>query len=170
MSLHGDLLQQARLLATHEPRRPRQSSLRRAGSASYYALFHLMVHEAVSLLVVGADRKSLRNSLSRAFVHAQMKEVAQQFAGPKGPSPKVLPALKGQALPSELKSVASAFVDVQQARHEADYDVSRDFTREECMDLVSRVQIAFSDWRKVRKTLSADVFLVALLAQKQMQA
>ncbi len=170
MSLHGDLLQQAHLLATHEPRRPKQSSLRRAISSSYYALFHLLVHEAVSLLVVGADRKSLRNSLSRAFVHGQMKEVAQQFAGTKGPSPKVLPALNGAGLPPELKSVASTFVDVQQARHEADYDVSHDFTRKECMDLVSRVQVAFSDWNKVRRTLPADVFLVAMLAQKQMQA
>ena len=170
MSLHGDLLQQARLLATHEPRRPKQSSLRRAISTSYYALFHLLVNEAVGLLVAGTDRKSLRNSLSRAFAHGHMKEVAQQFAGPNGPSPKVLPALNGLGLTPELKSVASAFVDLQQARHEADHDVSREFTRKECLDLVSRVQVAFSDWSKVRRTLSADVFLVALLAQKQMQA
>lgn len=170
MSLYGDLLQQARLLATHEPRRPKQSSLRRAISTSYYAFFHLLVHEAVNLLVVGADRKPLRHALSRAFVHTQMKDVAQQFAGSNGPSPKVLPALNGTVLSPELISVAKAFVDVQQARHEADYDVSRDFTRKECLDLVGRVQLAFADWNKVRRTLPADVFLVALLAQKQMQA
>lgn len=39
MSLHADLLKQARHLATKERRRPSQASLRRAISAAYYALF-----------------------------------------------------------------------------------------------------------------------------------
>ena len=42
MSLHGDLLVQARHLALVEPRRPRQASLRRAISASYFARFARM--------------------------------------------------------------------------------------------------------------------------------
>ena len=46
LSLHADLLRQARQLALKEPRRPSQASLRRAISASYYALFHLLVDEA----------------------------------------------------------------------------------------------------------------------------
>ena len=40
MSLHGDLLVQARFLASKEPRRPLRASLRRGVSATYYALFH----------------------------------------------------------------------------------------------------------------------------------
>ena len=38
MSLHQDLLAQARHLLRKEPRRPKQASLRRAVSAAYYAL------------------------------------------------------------------------------------------------------------------------------------
>ena len=38
VSLHADLLRQARQLALREPGRPLQASLRRAISASYYAL------------------------------------------------------------------------------------------------------------------------------------
>ena len=53
MSLHADLLRQARQLATRERRRPLQASLRRGVSASYYALFHLLVHEATSRMVTG---------------------------------------------------------------------------------------------------------------------
>ena len=50
MSLQQDLLRQARHLATKEPRRPSQASLRRAVSAAYYALFHLLVDEAIGRL------------------------------------------------------------------------------------------------------------------------
>ena len=50
MSLQQDLLRQARDLATKEPRRPSQASLRRAVSAAYYALFHLLVDEAIGRL------------------------------------------------------------------------------------------------------------------------
>ena len=56
MSLHGDLLDQASRLAVQEPRRPRQASLRRAVSAAYYALFHLLVDAATRhevLITVG---------------------------------------------------------------------------------------------------------------------
>ncbi len=52
MSLHDDLLEQAKHLANREPRRPKQASLRRAISAAYYALFHLLVDEATKLLAV----------------------------------------------------------------------------------------------------------------------
>lgn len=39
----GNLLAQAKLLATKEQSRPKQASLRRSVSAAYYALFHLLV-------------------------------------------------------------------------------------------------------------------------------
>ena len=41
-----DLLEQAKHLANREKKRPRQASLRRAVSTAYYALFHLLIHEA----------------------------------------------------------------------------------------------------------------------------
>ena len=40
MSLHVDLLRQARLLATKEPRKPLQASLRRGVSAAYLQDWH----------------------------------------------------------------------------------------------------------------------------------
>lgn len=59
MSLHTDLLKQATILATREPRRPFQASLRRAASAAYYALFHLLVEEGTRLMLSGTKRKPL---------------------------------------------------------------------------------------------------------------
>ena len=123
MSLHDDLLGQARQLAVKEPKRPLQASLRRAVSTSYYGLFHLLVHDATGRMFPGRERAALRNCMARAFVHGDMKRVAQQFSN-DNVSPKLAPGLNGQPLQPELIGVATAFVDLQQARHEADYDNS----------------------------------------------
>ena len=96
MSRHGDLLRQARHLATKEPRRPLQASLRRAVSAAYYSLFHLLVDEAINRMI-SAPRDSLRDCLRRPFAHANMRKVAQQFAR-SDVSPKLSPGLDGQLL------------------------------------------------------------------------
>ncbi len=44
--MHKDLLEQAERLAMLEIKKPKQASLRRAISAAYYAMFHLLVDEA----------------------------------------------------------------------------------------------------------------------------
>ena len=146
MSLHADLLHQARHLATREPRRPKEASLRRAVSAAYYALFHLLVNEA-SLRFVGGrrDRRNLRECLVRAFAHRDMKQASQGFAGGKL-SPKLAPAIVGHAVQIPLAHVAETFVELQQARHEADYDTAKRFTRLETLNLVNQAEQAFTDW------------------------
>lgn len=169
MSLHSDLRHQARHLATREPKRPRQASLRRAISTSYYSLFHLLVRDASRFMVAGNNRDQLRQCLGRAFAHHTMKVLAKRFASGNCP-PKLSPALKGQPIPTELKEVAQTFVDLQQARHEADYDTARRFTRAEAVDLVDQCDQAFSNWQAVRGTTSAEVFMVGLLAHDSMKA
>ena len=163
MSLHADLLRQARQLARKEPRRPSQASLRRSISASYHALFHLLVDEATKRMFTGRDRSALRGCPGRAFVHGDMKKVAQQFSE-GGVSPRLGPGMNNQAVQPELAGVAATFVDLQQARHEADYDTTRRFTRQDVIDLVDRAEQAFRDWNSVRKSVRADVFLAGRLA------
>ena len=162
MSLHLDLLRQACHLATKEPRRPLQASLRRGVSAAYYAIFHMLVDEAVNRMIA-APRHPIRNCLRRAFSHSNMNTVAQQFAT-DSVSPKLSPGLNGQPLPPKLMQVAEAFVDLQQARHEADYNTAQRFSRRDVLDLIDQADQAEKDWRDVRNTLPADTFLVGLLA------
>ena len=81
MTLHGDLLRLASILTRHEKRRPKQSTLRRAISTAYYALFHLLVHEATGRMVRGDDRAPLRARLGRAFEHSTMAEASRSFSG-----------------------------------------------------------------------------------------
>ena len=163
MSLHADLLKQARQLAVKEPRRPLQASLRRAVSASYYALFHLLIDEATRLMLSGPDRAALRHCLARAFGHAVMGQVARDFSNNRVPA-KLAPGLNGQPLQPELVRVASALVDLQGARHTADYSTARRFTRREVLDFVERAEQAFADWHGVRRSVQADTFLTGLLA------
>jgi hypothetical protein len=137
-------------------------------STAYYALFHLLVNEASSRFVTGRDRDALRHCLARGFAHSNMKTVSQQFAT-NSVSAKLSPGLKGRRLQVELTRVAEAFVDLQQARHEADYDTAQRFTRREVLDLVEQAEQAFQDWHVVRNSLQADTFLVGLLAYKSMQ-
>ena len=91
-----------------------------------------------------------------------MKRVALQFAG-QNLSPRLSPGLNGLALQDELVRVAAAFVDLQQHRHDADYNMGRQFTRIEALNIVGAAERAFVDWRAVRNSAQADTFLVGLL-------
>lgn len=168
MSLPADLLRQARHLAAREPRRPSQASLRRSVSTAYYALFHLLVDEATARMFPGRERAALRDCVARAFAHGAMRQTALQFSK-DGVSEKLRPALNGQSLRPELVRVATAFVELQQARHRADYDKVRRVSREEALDKLGTAERAFADWRAVRKTLQADVFLAGLVALAHMR-
>ena len=77
-----------------------QASLRRAVSAAYYALFHLLVDDAVCRMV-SVRRYELRDCLRRAFAHANMRMVAQQFAG-TSVSQRLRPGLQGQSVQPDL--------------------------------------------------------------------
>ena len=163
MSVHHDLLAQALHLANREPKKPKQASLRRSVSASYYAVFHLLVDSAVRRLVPGQARTALRNCLRRGFQHSTMKAVARQFAANQL-SPKLEPALDNLSLQAELVRVAQTFADLQEHRHRADYDMARPFTRLEARNVAENARGAFSNWDVVRNTVQADTFLVGLLS------
>lgn len=162
MALHSDLLVQARYLARKEPRRPKQASLRRAVSAGYYALFHFLIDKATRLVIsgAGADRQSLRGILSRAFNHGQMRKVSESFGGNRSNPWKDVFA---GPVPSDLRTIASSFVDLQQARHEADYDLTRDLTRAEVLALITQAQQAVQLWPNVANQSHSRAFLLGLL-------
>jgi len=64
MTFAKDLLEQANHLARREQRKPKQARLRRAVSTAYYAVFHLLVAEAVGNWKRNDQRVSWPGSLS----------------------------------------------------------------------------------------------------------
>jgi uncharacterized protein (UPF0332 family) len=159
MSLHADLLAQARRLVSQDPRRPRQASLRRAISTAYYALFHLLISEASAMLVSDASHRLL---VSRTFTHAEMQKASRSFAGGTLPA-KFASVTSGVPVPAQLRNVAQAFADLQQLRHDADYNLAKTFTRDEARRLIEKTEQAFADWQSVRKSDHANLYLSCLL-------
>ena len=168
MSFHAELLKQAHFLACKEPKKPIQASLRRSISASYYALFHLLVDEATKLMLSGNVRSPLRDSLARAFHHSTMKQTAVAFTRRSIP-PRLASGLNRQQVQQPLIDVATAFVQLQNARQDADYNRALRFTRRETLDLADLADQAFRNWRQVRGSLPADTFLTGLLTYRHMQ-
>jgi len=166
VGLPEDLLEQAGHLARRERKRPRQASLRRAVSAAYYALFHLLTSEAANLIGPAAPA-GLRQQVRRAFAHREMKHVCKQFGSGSVQSLNAgTRKLVTAPLAPELVSVATAFADLQEARHQADYDVSEVLTRVDVLQKIALARQAFAAWQAIKGTPNAAVFLAALLLQR----
>jgi uncharacterized protein (UPF0332 family) len=164
VSIHKDLLEQAKHLVYRETNRPKQASLRRAVSAAYYALFHLLVSEATKLIRPARIRVHVR----RLYEHGSMRSVCKTWAlGSVANLPTQSAAIATSPIEPDLRAVAAAFVDLQEARHRADYDLTQLFTRSDSIQLVSRADSAFSDWKAVRSSDNASAFLAALLFERR---
>jgi uncharacterized protein (UPF0332 family) len=161
----SELLAQAGVLARREPRRPKQASLRRSISASYYSLFHFLIEEATRLTVGAAhNRTALRQFAGRAFVHGKMKTVCSEFikAIPNSDALKPFwPALGVQGN-ADLETVAENFIELQEARHDADYNLSRHFTRQDATTAADQVQDAMDAWGRLKAANEPLALLFAL--------
>lgn len=168
MGLPQDLITQAERLARQEPKRPKQASLRRAVSSAYYGLFHFLIEEACSfLLTQKQSHKLLRGQLARSFEHAQMKNVSNDFVKSSQSNPWVMVLGKSYAPSSALQQVARTFVDLQKARHQADYNLLEVFNRSEVLADVTRARGAMKAWSVVRGTPEAEAFLLAMLVRSR---
>ena len=63
----------------------------------------------------------------------------------------------------ELTDVARIFVQLQEARHLADYDLAAVFDRDQVLNYVDKTQLAMEKWKAIKNTPNANVFLTALL-------
>lgn len=162
MPLPDSLLAVARDLSALDPRRPRQASLRRAVSAAYYALFHLLAGEAARRMC-GADAR-LRESAFRDFTHSGVKSVIADSLMPAANRPKRLQELLGSAaLSPQLQDVCQAFSDSLAERERADYELGRYYRRSMVTLLLSQVERAFASWQAVRATEQGQHFMMALV-------
>jgi hypothetical protein len=163
--LHRHLFQQARDLATADPRKPRQVNLRRAVSSTYYALFHALIDQACRFMFGARHGETpFRHVLGRAFAHGTMKQACRAFAGGTLPAAvaKGLPA--GFVIPIEIKVLARAFVDLQDQRHLAEYDWTERFRRLDVLAQVEQAETALNTFLGLAVSSEKKFFLVCLLA------
>ena len=162
-----DLLAQARMLARSEPRRPKQATLRRAVSTAYYGLFHFLIEESTALLCgVGQGDAAFRQLAARAFVHGKMRSVCAEFLKPNAGQVHALlqPFWTRLAIVNnpQAQLVAQTFIDLQDDRHTADYDLSVSFSRPVALNAVTRAEAALNAWRQLKATNSEVCRLYAL--------
>src|SRR5580658_11340631 len=138
MGIAEDLLTLAGRLANPALGEPQQASFRRSISTAYYALFHLLIQDAVQSW---NGSSTARFALERRFEHKTMKEVSNavlrsSWRGWSVPSPIV---------PTELQAVAKVFVKLQEARQQADYDNAKIWESTAVQAQVTDAQTAFEN-------------------------
>jgi hypothetical protein len=157
MSYCEELLGQAKHLATREPGTPKQVSLRRSISAAYYALFHFLVDEGAKMLV---DDEGLRALVQRCFNHNEMKDACRALLQ------KRLPHSFGEA-PPDLARVAEAFIELQEKRHSAEYDLTEPFLRTQALELIVQAENAIAVWQTIRHLPITKAFLASFIFGKR---
>ena len=143
MGLAQDLLQQANHLATYQGADPSQAALRRSVSTAYYALFHLLVEEAAQRW---QGSPAAVTGLQRALNHGPMKASSLQFTSANWKDWHGIT----QPVPPEIQSVARAFIDLQQERHDADYNNHETWSLTDVQTLLNTAESAFRNWLTIR--------------------
>lgn len=158
MAYHDELIEHAIFLSQlNSPDDPKQVDLRRAVSAAYYALFHLLTTEAAQ----NWRHQSQRNRFARMFDHGRMKTCSSKISSrPLPTDPAAIP------IATDLKTVADSFVTLQQARHTADYDNSKVWSRTQVFEVIVQTQNAMTAWLLIRETEIAQDYLFDLMGTR----
>jgi len=151
MPFADDLLEQAYHLAKRERKHPKQASLRRAVSTAYYALFHLLIDEAVGNWSILRQRSILARTFDRGKMRNVCDDYVRRFYSSGSPAAGL-----------QLKKVAQTFAELQQRRHTADYDNAFRWSQTDAIGEIDLASSAFTDWCAIRATHEAQDFLLAL--------
>jgi hypothetical protein len=161
MALHDELMDHAHQLASSDPSRPRRVNLRRAVSAAYYSVFHLLVASATRRF-----EGELRPEVARWYGHDRMKQVCGWFGSSGTPPPSVAAVLgypKPGRVSPQLSELADTFVALQEARHRADYDLAYRQGKQEVGTLLDHAQRAHDVVPQLAGDPIFELFLTLLL-------
>ncbi|HFB98297.1 MAG TPA: hypothetical protein ENJ62_04080 [Bryobacterales bacterium] len=132
--LDTDLLETARQILDSGQRRgrPRQTDLRRAISTAYYAVFHALCHMcADALMGPRQESREAWRQVYRSIEHGIAKD-------------RCIRNHSRDNLPVNIRKFCSIFVQLQEKRHEADYDPFARFLRSDVEDAVEFASTAIS--------------------------
>jgi hypothetical protein len=149
--IHDDLLDIADELARRDLGRPKQSSLRRAVSSAYYAIFHALAFMCTSSLIGWNKPWDVTTQLYRALDHAAARKLFERDR-------------QGVVYGREAASFGRIFIELQQARVIADYDPSPfNLNRQATQELIDRAREAARSMQTIsaEKRLLIAVHLIA---------
>jgi len=163
LNLPYDLLAHAGDLLGESGNDANEVDLRRSVSAAYYALLHRIIEISVALVAPNVSIET-NHRIQRWFEHAKIKEICGRFLKPKLEQP--LLGLIGESASPQLQTVCRNFVILQDARHEADYNLSYAIDFAEALKLWNSAAEAFIAWDSIRNTAEANIFILSLLLWK----
>jgi hypothetical protein len=160
VALPEDYLSDALRHIAAQPRRPRQSILRRAVSAAYYAVFTELIADVGRATAPGAPA-ALQSAVLRLVHHNDVFKACKGWQSKQAPWANVL----GGSVPALLPVLAADVVALQVARHKADYDPDHRLSKATAKLQVLRAKSCLLKWRalKRRHRAAANVFLVSLM-------
>ena len=129
----------ARGAVSHRRGRPRRADLNRAVSSIYYALFHCLAACGADLLVdrtKGSRSETAWRQTYRALEHGRLR---RQYSHTGNIA----------EFPYEVRKFAFLIVQMQRARHLADYDPNALFSRSSVLDWVDVCRDTIADFDRV---------------------
>ena len=130
-----DLIQTARRLAESGAAQPTQADLRRAVSTAYYALFHCLAAAAADLLTGARPDSPEWRQVYRALEHGKARSACQQQGGMR-------------TFPVEIRDFADTFIDLQQARQQADYAHEGEYSEPDVLATINEAENAISKFEQ----------------------
>jgi hypothetical protein len=118
-------------------------------------LFHLLIFEAC----LNWSNDVSRPGLARMFDHGVMKKVSKKITD-AGKTPFVG---EDPVIVDKLRSFAGLFVQRQEQRHEADYNIKDAWSLTQSLEEILAVNRAFATWREIRTEKISQYYLVSLL-------
>ena len=164
MAYPDDLLQFAQAMANLHPGEAHQPSLRRALSTGYYALFHLLISDAVA----NCTDRQFRATLARVFDHGPMKQASDKKISELNDFFDQRP-LEGpeRTMKYHLYDVAETFSQAQHNRNEADYNLLREWQPTQVSLLLEGIADAFKSWSIIRSEPIARDYLISMLPSRE---
>ena len=123
-----------RQLAAGQRGKPRQSDLKRASSTAYYAMFHALCRNCADSFI--GKTRSQRSQRAWIQVYRAVNH------GHAGQQCKNLGMMK--KFPRGIEDFAILFTTLQERRHQADYDISRTFTRNDVLMAINSAEVAIN--------------------------
>ncbi|NPD19634.1 hypothetical protein [Alterinioella nitratireducens] len=149
-----DLIATARrTLGNSGKRRPRQSDLKRAMSTAYYAVFHQLCWTVADSFIGGKSAERSTPAWRQAY-----RSIDHGFAKTQCRNSNVM-----NRFPQAVQDLANAFVELQIARHAADYDPLHRLVRSEVKAEIDRAEQVIRGFRtepiKDRRAFAAWITL-----------
>jgi len=125
--------------------------VRRAISAAYSALFHTLARTGAKLFEQAGPL--ITKEVIRSFEHGMMARTCKNYLKPE----------IRRTTDFRIIAVATAFIELQEARVVADYDLFSEFNPDDAFRLVSNGAAALISWADINQSEQAIGFLAKLL-------